>query len=213
VSEAHLVMGAHTAPSTGHSAPPMEAPPFAMLSKKLAMWLFIMSDVMTFAACVAAYSFLRNATPDWPRPFHGVTNVAVMTVIMLTSSLTMLMALQASKASDKAGAFRWMMITAVGGALFTLLHIRDWMGMIDQGVGLFHNPWGPAAFGAAFYSITGFSLLHISVGTIALIIIAIRYQGGRYNTDDVELFSLFWQFISLVWLFIVPLVYLMNLAR
>ncbi len=206
MSEAHLTMGAH-------SAPPMEAPPFAMLSKKLAMWLFIMSDVMTFAACVAAYAFLRNATPEWPRPFHGVTNVAVMTVIMLTSSLTMLMALGAAKVTDKAKAFRWMMITAVGGVLFTLLHIRDWMGMMDQGVGLFKNPWGPAAFGAAFYSITGFSLAHISVGTIALIIVAIRYKGGRYNADDVELFNLFWQFIGLVWLFIVPLVYLMNLAR
>jgi cytochrome c oxidase subunit 3 len=206
VSEAHLTMGAH-------SAAPMEAPPFAIPSKKLAMWLFIMSDVMTFAACVAVYAFLRNATPDWPRPFHGVTNVAVMTLIMLTSSLTMLMALRAAKVEDKAGAFRWMMITAAAGVLFTLLHIRDWMGMISQGVGLFHNPWGTAVFGAAFYSITGFSLLHISVGTIALIIVAIRYQGGRYNADDVELFNLFWQFIGLVWLFIVPIVYLMNVAR
>jgi cytochrome c oxidase subunit 3 len=206
VSEAHLTMGAH-------SAPPMEARPFAIPSKKLAMWLFIMSDVMTFAACVAAYAFLRNATPDWPRPFHSVTSIAVMTVIMLTSSLTMLTAVGSAKLADKAKAFRWMMITAAGGVLFTLLHIRDWVGMMNQGVGLFKNPWGPAAFGAAFYSITGFSLMHISVGTIALFIVAIRFQGGRYNADDVELFSLLWQFIGLVWLFIVPLVYLMNLAR
>jgi heme/copper-type cytochrome/quinol oxidase subunit 3 len=206
VSEAHLTMGAH-------SAPPMEARPFVMLSKKFAMWLFIMSDVMTFAACVAAYAFLRNASTEWPRPFHSVTNVAIMTLIMLTSSLTMLMALGAAKATDKARAFRWMLFTAAGGVLFTVLHIRDWMGMMDQGVGLLKNPWGPAAFGAAFYSITGFSLAHISVGTIALIIVAIRYQGGRYNADDVELFNLFWQFIGLVWLFIVPLVYLMNLAH
>jgi heme/copper-type cytochrome/quinol oxidase subunit 3 len=206
VSEAHLTMGAH-------SAPPMEAPTFAMLSKKLAMWLFIMSDVMTFAACMAAYAFLRNSTPDWPRPFHSVTAVAVMTFIMLTSSLTMLIAFTAAKRGDKAGAFRWMMITAAAGVVFTLLHIRDWMGMISQGVGVFHNPWGTAVFGAAFYCITGFSLMHISVGTIALIVVAVRYQGGRYNADDVELFNLFWQFIALVWLFIVPLVYLMNLAR
>lgn len=206
MSEAHLTMGAH-------SAPPMEARPFVMPSKKLAMWLFIMSDVMTFAACVAAYAFLRIATPEWPRPFHSVTSVAVMTLIMLTSSLTMLMALGAAKATDKARAFRWMMFTAAGGVLFTLLHIRDWMGMMDLGVSLFHNPWSPAPFGAAFYSITGFSLAHILVGTIALIVVAIRYQGGRYNADDIELFNLFWQFIGLVWLFIVPLVYLMNLAR
>jgi len=206
VSEAHLTMGAH-------SAPPMEARPFAIPSKKLAMWLFIMSDVMTFAAVVAAYAFLRNATPEWPRPFHSVTAVAVMTFIMLTSSLSMLVALEAAKMADKAKAFRWMMITAAGGFLFTLLHMRDWVGMMDQGVGLFKNPWGPAAFGSAYYFITGFSLLHISVGTIALIIVAIRYQGGRYNPDDIELFNLFWQFIGLVWMFIVPLVYLMNLAR
>jgi len=184
-----------------------------MPSKKFAMWLFIMSDVMTFAACVAAYAFLRNATPNWPRPFHSLTNVAVMTLIMLTSSLTMLMALEAAKAADKAKAFRWMMFTAAGGVLFTLLHIRDWMGMMDQGVTLFKNPWGTAAFGAAFYSITGFSLMHIFVGTIALIVVAIRYQGGRYTADDIDLFNLFWQFIGLVWLFIVPLVYLMNVAR
>jgi cytochrome c oxidase subunit III len=206
VSEAHLTMGEH-------SAPPMEARPFVMPSKKFAMWLFIMSDMMTFAACMVAYAFLRNAAPEWPRPFHSVTNVAVMTLIMLTSSLTMLMALEAAKATDKPRAFRWMMFTAAGGVMFTLLHIRDWMGMMDQGVSLFHNPWGTAAFGAAFYSITGFSLAHILVGTIALIVVAIRYQGGRYNADDVELFNLFWQFIGLVWLFIVPLVYLMNVAR
>jgi heme/copper-type cytochrome/quinol oxidase subunit 3 len=114
---------------------------------------------------------------------------------------------------DKAGAFRWMMITAAAGILFTLLHIRDWMGMINQGVGLFQNPWGPAAFGAGFYVVTGFSLLHISAATIALIIVAIRYRGGRYNADDMEIVNLFWQFVGLVWLFIVPVVYLMNLAR
>jgi cytochrome c oxidase subunit 3 len=206
VSEAHLTMGAHT-------APPMEDRPFAISSNKLAIWLFIMSDVMTFAACVAAYGFVRNATPDWPRPFHGMTNVALMTIIMLASSLTMLIAQNAAKAEDRAGAFRWMMITAAGGLLFTVLHIRDWMSMIGQGVGLSHNPWGPAAFGASFYSITGFSLAHISVITIALIVVAVRYKNGRCDVDDVESANVLWQFVGLVWLCIVPLVYLMNLAN
>jgi cytochrome c oxidase subunit III len=205
VSGARLTMDTHT-------APPMEARPFAIPSKKLAMWLFIMADVMTFAACLAAYAFLRNATPDWPRPFHGITNVAVMTFIMLTSSLTMLIALNAAKLGDKARTFNWMMITASAGFVFTVLHIRDWMGMMEQGAGLFHNPWGPAIFGAGFYVVTGFSLVHISVGTIALIVVALRYRGGRYNADDIEIVNLFWQFVGLVWLFIVPVVYLMNLA-
>ena len=196
-----------------HGANVMEERPFAMPSKKLAMWLFMMADLMTFIACVAAYAFLRNATPDWPRPLHGVGRISVMTFIMLTSSLIMLMALMAAKRGEKPAAFRWLMLTAFGGLIFALLHIMDWMGMINQGVGLFHNPWGPAAFGGAFYVITGFSLLHISVGTIALVIVAIRYRGGRYNADDIEIMNLFWQFVDLVWLFIVPAVYLTNMAR
>ena len=211
MSEAHLTMGAHAAPA--HTAPPMEARPFAIPTKKLAMWLFIMADIMTFAACLAAYAFLRNMTPDWPRPFHGITSVAIMTFIMLTSGLTMLIALGNAKAGDKAGAFLWMLITAAGGVLFTLMHIREWMGMLHQGAGLFRNPWGPPVFGAGYYVITGFSLLHISVGTIALLAVALRYRGGRYNADDIELVNLFWQFVGLVWLFIVPVVYLMNLTR
>lgn len=196
----------------GHAGAVMEESPFAIPSKKLAMWLFIMADVMTLTACLAAYAFLRNATPEWPRPFHSVSTVAVMTFIMLTSSLTMLLGLRAAHMGDKVGAFRWTMITAAGGFIFTLLHIREWMVMIGQGIGLLHNPWGPPAFGGAFYVITGFSLLHISVGTIALIIVAIRYQGGRYKANDLEVMNLYWQFVDLAWLFIVPAVYLMNLA-
>ena len=177
------------------------------------MWLFIMADIMTLAACLAAYAFLRNATPDWPRPFHSVTGVAIMTFLMLTTCLTLLIAFQAAQAGDKAGAFRWIMITGAGGVLFALLHIREWMQMMAQGMGLFHNPWGPAAFGAAYYAITGFSLLHIGVGSIALLIVGIRYQGGRYKANDIEIMNLYWQFVNLAWLFIVPAVYLMNLAR
>jgi cytochrome c oxidase subunit III len=203
----------HAAMSTPHSPAMFEQSPFAIPSKKLAMWLFIMADAMTFAACLAAYAFTRNATPDWPRPFHGVTSVVVMTFIMLTSCLTMLIGLRDAKKGAKAGAFRWTMITALGGILFSLLHIREWILMLSRGAGMFHNPWGPATFGAGYYVITGFSLLHISVGSIALIIVGVRYKGGRYNADDLEVMNLFWQFVDLVWLFIVPTVYLMNLTR
>src|SRR5271170_582093 len=107
----------------GHSSGLMVGPAFSIPTKKLAMWLFIIADTMTFAACLVAYGFLRNGTPNWPRPFHSITNVALMTVILLTSSLTMLLALRKARAGDKAGAFLWTMITAAAGILFALLHI------------------------------------------------------------------------------------------
>jgi cytochrome c oxidase subunit III len=191
----------------------MTAPTFSVPAKKMAMWLFIIADTATFAGCLVAYGFIRNATPDWPRPFHSITNVALMTFILLTSSLTMILGVRSAQRGDKSGAFRWTMITAVLGVAFATLHIREWLGMIGEGATLFHNPWGTPLFGSAFYSITGLHLLHVSGGVIALIAVGIRYQGGRYNADDLEITGLYWHFVDLVWMFVVPLVYLLNLTH
>ena len=206
MSQADLTMEGHT---TGLAV----GPAFSIPTKKLAMWLFIIADTMTFAACLVAYGFVRNGAPDWPRPFHSITNVALMTFILLTSSLTMILGLRSAKAGDKAGAFRWTMITAVAGVLFALLHIREWLGLIGEGMTLFKNPWGAPLFGASFFSITGLHLTHVTCGVIALVVVGVRYKGGRYNADDLEILGLYWHFVDLVWMFVVPFVYLLNLAH
>jgi cytochrome c oxidase subunit III len=196
----------------GHSAA-MAEPTFSVPAKKMAMWLFIIADTATFAGCLVAYGFLRNGTPNWPRPFHGITNVALMTLILLTSSLTMLFGVRSAKRGDKSGAFRWTLITAVAGILFAALHIREWMGLIHEGATLLQNPWGTPLFGAAFFSITGLHLLHVTGGVVALIAVGLRYKGGRYHADDLEITGLYWHFVDLVWMFVVPLVYLLNLTH
>ena len=197
----------------GQSAGLMTGPPFAIPTKKLAMWLFIIADTMTFAACLVAYGFLRNATPNWPRPFHSIVNVALMTLILLTSSLTMLFGVRVAKMGDKAGALQWTMITALLGIGFALLHIREWLGLIGEGMTLFKNPWGTGLFGSAFFSVTGLHLTHVTAGVIALVVVGLRYKGGRYNADDIEIVGLYWHFVDLVWMFVVPFVYLLNLAH
>src|SRR6202158_3336153 len=197
----------------GHATGLTAGPAFSIPTKKLAMWLFIIADTMTFAACLVAYGFLRNATPDWPRPFHSITNVAMMTFILLTSSLTMLLGVQTAKAGDKSGGFRWTMITALAGVVFAVLHIREWLGVIGQGMTLFKNPWGTGLFGSAFFSVTGLHITHVIAGIIALTIVGLRYKRGRYNADDIEIAGLYWHFVDLVWMFVVPLVYLLNLAH
>jgi len=206
VSQADLSLG-------GHSTSAVIEPPFSIPTKKLAMWLFIIADTMTFAACLVAYGFLRHGTADWPRPFHSITNVALMTFILLTSSLTMLIGLRSAKAGDKATAFRWTMITATLGIVFALLHIREWFGLIDEGMTMFKNPWGTGLFGASFFSITGLHLTHVVSGVIALLVVGVRYKSGRFNADDIEVVSLYWHFVDLVWMFVVPLVYLLNLSQ
>jgi cytochrome c oxidase subunit 3 len=209
VSHADMTMEGHSAPGVGSS-------PFSIPSKKMAMWLFIISDTMTFAACLLAYGFLRNATPNWPTPFKfspTVVNAMVMTFVLVSSSLTMLLGVRAAKLGDRAGAFRWTLITAAAGILFAILHIREWLAMIDEGATLFHNPWGTALFGASFFSVTGLHLLHVTGGVVALLAVGMRYNSGRYNADDLEVLGLYWHFVDLVWMFVVPLVYLLNVAR
>ena len=205
MSQAEITMGGH--------AGLMERPAFSVPAKKMAMWLFIIADSATFAGCLVAYGFLRNATANWPRPFHSITNVAIMTFILVTSSLTMMLAIDAARMGDKAKALRWTLFTAALGAVFALLHIREWLALIDEGMTLFKNPWGTALFGSAFFSITGLHLLHVTGGVIALIAVGLRYKGGRYNADDLEITGLYWHFVDLVWMFVVPLVYLLNLAH
>ena len=205
MSQAEITMGGH--------AGLMEKPAFSVPAKKMAMWLFIIADSATFAGCLVAYGFLRNATPNWPRPFPGITNVAIMTFILVTSSLTMLFGIDAARMGDKGKALRWTLITAALGAVFAILHIREWLELIDKGMTLFKNPWGTALFGSSFFAITGLHLLHVTGGVIALIAVGIRYKGGRYNADDLEITGLYWHFVDLVWMFVVPLVYLLNLAH
>src|SRR6202034_3232759 len=111
-----------------------------------------------------------NSTPNWPTPFHSITNVAIMTFILITSSLTMLIAMRAARVGNKSKAFLWILITAVLGIAFALLHLNEWHDLIGEGMTIFKNPWGTGLFGSAFYSITGLHLFHVTCGIIALLV-------------------------------------------
>ena len=199
----------------GHAAN-MEPSPYAIPSRKLAMWLFILSDACTFGALLFAYGYLRTASPNWPTPFKffpSIFNVVIMTFVLITSSLTMLVAVDASRRANKLKTIRWMGITMVLGALFAILHMREWAGMIKEGVRLFENPWGSPLFGASFFGITGLHLLHVISGVIAMGVIARGYSRGKLTAGHIESTALYWHFVDLVWMFVVPLVYLMSISK
>jgi cytochrome c oxidase subunit 3 len=209
VSESHFAIA-------GHSAVSERSSPFAIPTKKLAMWLFIIADAATFAACLVAYGFLRNGSLNWPTPFKffpTVVNAMVMTLILITSSLTMFLGVRDAKLGNRNAAFRWTIITAVGGIIFAFLHLREWIGLIDEGVRLFRNPWGNALFGASFFTITGLHLTHVTIGVVVLLVVGARYKNGHFDADDLEITGLYWHFVDLVWMFVVPLVYLLNVSK
>jgi len=176
------------------------------------MWLFIVSDAITFSAVIFAYGYLRLAAAAWPRPFEApsIVNATVMTFVLLSSSVAMVLAVRASSLGKVSGAVAWLVATALGGIIFDILHIREWLGLIGEGVRPFTNPWGTPMFGAAFFTMTGLHMLHVTIGVAYLLVIAVGFGRKKFSAVDVEVSGLYWHFVDLVWMFIFPLVYLLS---
>ena len=188
--------------------------PYATNSKKFGMWLFIISDALTFSALLFAYTYSRVANPDWPKPFEfnpAIIFSSVMTFALLSSSLTMVMAVHRMNSGDRAAAGRWILATMAAGATFVGLHMTEWLKLInEEHVTPFANPWGVPLFGATFFAITGLHMTHVIVGIIYLGIICQAVMRGKFKAEDVEVAGLYWHFVDLVWMFVFPLVYLMS---
>ena len=198
--------------SAGHAAT-MEPAPYGMPPRKFVMWMFITADAATFGAMLFGYGYLRAGSPDWPRPFafSSIANGMVMTLVLLTSSVTMLQAVAAARRDDRPATGRWLWATIGLGALFAGLHLREWFLMFKEGWSLTANPeGGPVQFGAAFFTITGMHLLHVVSGVIAIAVIALMFRRGRLSASYIETTGLYWHFVDLVWMFVFPLMYLLN---
>ncbi len=192
--------------------------PYAVGSKKLGMWLFVLSDALTFTTLLVAYSYLRIATENWPTPFPftpAIVYATIMTFCLLSSSLTMVMAVAAAHRLDHRKAVYWLLATMAGGVAFIALHLREWLHLIHEGLRPWSTPWpewpNTPLFGGTFFGLTGMHMLHVAVGVIYLGIIAFGFGIKKFKPEDVEVSGLYWHFVDLVWMFILPLVYLMSI--
>ncbi|HSE50300.1 MAG TPA: hypothetical protein VLA96_13920 [Terriglobales bacterium] len=164
-------------------------PPFlGAYSKKIGMWLFLLSDSLTFGALLFAYSYGRIATPHWPTPFnaHSIANASVMTACLLSSSLTMVLAVLAAGRRDRAWTRNWLIATMLFGTAFIVLHAWEWNGLRHEGMTLSIFPEIPGAeatelgkqastvpqFAGTFFALTGMHMLHVTIGVIYLGVLA-----------------------------------------
>ena len=167
-----------------------EAPLFGAYSKKVGMWLFLASDSLTFGALLFAFSYNRIYTA-WPSPFHqpSIFNATVMTACLLSSSLTMVMAVFAAQRNDKAWTRNWLLATMVFGMAFIVLHGMEWSKLINEGLTI---PWfatlsktaahgeyaeisaNTPQFSATFFGLTAMHMLHVTIGVIYLGVVAFR---------------------------------------
>src|SRR5215813_14032821 len=111
---------------------------FGTYSKKIGMWLFLLSDSLTFGALLYAYSYGRISTPNWPTPFHyeSIRNATLMTAFLLTSFLTMVLAVRASLFRNAKAQRWWLLATMLCGTAFVMLHGREWSNLIAEGLRL-----------------------------------------------------------------------------
>jgi cytochrome c oxidase subunit 3 len=189
------------------------ASPFAINSKKLGMWLFIVSDSLTFSALLIAYAYVRLANPNWPRPFEiwpGIAKSSLMTLALLSSSLTMVLGVQAAHRGQRSRTVKYLLATIAFGLAFIVLHATEWMTLIHEGVTPWSNPWGVPLFGGTFFGLTGLHMLHVTIGVLYLAVMSWGFGSGRFQAEDVEVSGLYWHFVDLVWMFIFPMIYLLS---
>jgi cytochrome c oxidase subunit 3 len=227
--------------------------PFKASYGKLMMWFFLLSDAFTFSALLISYGMIRYSYPAyngpvsefqfsqeyWPIPekvfeavpfLHGLEAplvfVGIMTFILIMSSVTMVLAVEAGHRMDQRAVEKYMLWTIIGGITFIGCQAWEWShfihgsanggmladGSVFYGANLAMNQYGPPLFADLFFFITGFHGTHVLSGIVLNIIIFYNVVVGTYQKrghyEMVEKVGLYWHFVDLVWVFVFTFFYL-----
>jgi len=186
-----------------------ERPDTGLTNGKLGIWLFLASEVMLFGALFSTYIILRTGAPEWP---HGELNVllgAINTVILITSSVTMVMAWATLKLKDWAKHRLYLIATFVLAGIFLVNKYFEYKDHFDRGETPAHS-----TFTAIYFTLTGLHGLHILGGMIVMLyFIGPGAKLWTKNPDQfanrIEFTGLYWHFVDLVWIFLFPILYLL----
>lgn len=180
---------------------------------KIGMWIFLVTDAMSFSGFLIAYAVLRTKL-EWPHPadYLGITLSGFATFLLICSSVSMVLSIDACKAKDRKGMLNWLLVTIIGGAIFLGIQAYEYTHLVHQGITLSHFEHGPSLFSSTFYMITGFHGLHVFTGVCYLIWEYINARRGDYDNGDynrLEILGLFWHFVDLVWILVFTFIYLL----
>lgn len=226
--------------------------PMGVSYGKLMMWFFLLSDAFTFSALLVTYGLVRSShlaydgaveefvfsQAYWPIPekvFEAIpffdvhaplVFVGIMTFILIMSSVTMVLAVEAGHRMDRAAVEKWMLWTIVGGLTFLGCQAWEWSHFIHGthagpsvaegttffGANLMQNQYGPPDFAGFFFFITGFHGFHVFSGVAFNFLIYYQTVTGVYERrghyEMVEKVGLYWHFVDLVWVFVFTFFYL-----
>jgi heme/copper-type cytochrome/quinol oxidase subunit 3 len=174
------------------------------------LWIFLASEFILFGTLLGMYLGMhqRNAAGPLPAQVLDPTMATVATTILLLASMCVGLA----NAGIRHGRsfVGWLLAAVVLGAVFVGMQFSDYARLWHLGLRIDTN-----MFGSAFYTVSGLHELHEAFGVLWLLgvlINALRGRVGAHNPVALELAGLYWQFMTVVWLFVFPLVYLREFA-
>ena len=189
--------------------------PFAAIPKmKLGMWTFLSSEIILFGSILGAYIFIRGAVPGWPSPstIHDIPLGTLNTVILATSGLTMVLALNAIKKGNQRGLLSWLGVTFVLGATFMGIKLSEWSTLVSSGFVIGSSDPMTTLVASTYYFVVGLHGAHVVVGLLVMVYLMKKTLAGKYSSDShlaIENFGLYWAFVDIVWCFVFPLFYLL----
>ncbi|MGI8661873.1 MAG: cytochrome c oxidase subunit 3 [Acidimicrobiales bacterium] len=177
-------------------------------NEKLGMWVFLGSDCLLFGGLISTYLLYKNtaAVAPLPKQVYDIPFTSVSSFILLMSSLTMVLALSALNRADHRQTRLWLLTTALLGATFISGQVYEFTSFLREGMGYTNS-----TASSAFYTLTGFHGVHVSVGIVLLMSMYVMSLRGRLpasKAETLEIVGLYWHFVDVVWIVIFPVVYL-----
>lgn len=176
----------------------------------LGFWMYLMTDCILFASLFTTYAVLHNNTFGGPssRDLFSLSSAFTETMILLFSSVTCGFAMLSALRNDKKRVIAWLVVAFLLGASFIAMELHEFSHLVQGG-----NSWTRSAFLTSFFTLVGTHGLHVSIGLFWMIVIMAQlfFDGVTVNTfRRLVVFSMFWHFLDLVWIFIFTFVYLMG---
>lgn len=180
-----------------------------MSNDKLAMWVFLGSECLLFGGLISTFLLYKgNGVAGGPVP-HELYDLALTSIssfVLLMSSLTMVLGVSAIQRGEEARMRLWLITTAVLGATFISGQVYEFQVFVSEGMGFTTN-----AAASAFYGLTGFHGVHVTLGIVMLLSAVVLSAAGRVpraRAESIEIVGLYWHFVDVVWVLIFTIVYL-----
>jgi cytochrome c oxidase subunit 3/cytochrome o ubiquinol oxidase subunit 3 len=179
-------------------------------NEKLAMWVFLGSECLLFGGLISTFILYKTRAADGqtPHELYDILFTSISSFVLLMSSLTMVLAVSAVQRADLRAMRGWLLTTSLLGVVFISGQVYEFTEFLNEGYGFTHSPaW------SAFYTLTGFHGVHVTVGIVMLLstaALSLRGTVGSHNPEAVEIVGLYWHFVDVVWVVIFTVVYLIK---